>query len=110
MHCLIFAAYDVLGDCPEPCLEIRNGIVIRIIIIHSETSSEVYVAYSKSVTLEICYDVVHSLTFKGIYLLDSCDLRSDVEMQTDEIDVLALLEDIDKLVELVLGDSELVFI
>ena len=102
MYDLVFAANNVLCYRPEPCLEIRNCILVRVVIVHSKSTSEVYVVYLQSLALKICHDVVYSLTLKAEDFFNSGDLRSDMEMQADEVDVFAFLDDLDELVELVL--------
>ena len=94
MHRLILAAGNIFRYCPEPCLEIRNCILVRIVIINSETTSEVDVVHLQSLVLKIPHDVVDSLALKGIYLIYSCDLGSDMEVEAYEIDAATAAADV----------------
>jgi 4-deoxy-L-threo-5-hexosulose-uronate ketol-isomerase len=47
---------------------------------------------------------------KAEHFLDSCNLGTYVEVETEEIDVLALLNEFDQLVEFVIRDTEFVFV
>ena len=110
MYGLILSADDVFTYGPEPCVEVCYRVFVRVVIVHSETSSEVDVVDFESVSFEICNDVVDSPALKCIDFVHSGDLRTDMEVKADEIDVLALAEDVDEFVELVLRDAELVLI
>ena len=96
---LVFASDDVVGNGIEPSFEISDRASVRVVIIHSKTSTEIDVVYGKSLAFKVFYDFIHSLTLKREYFLHSSDLRADVEVETKEIDVLALLDEFDKLVE-----------
>ena len=110
MHCLVFTAVDILGNRPEPCLKVRNCILIRVVIIYTESSSQIDVRHLQTLAFKVCHDIIDSSALKSEYLLHAGDLGSDVEVQADEVDMLAFLDYVDELVELVLGDSELVLI
>ena len=74
MHGLVIPACDVFRYGPEPSLEIRNGIVIRVIIVDPETSSEIYIVYFQSVTFEVCNYFIDSSALQSEHFLDPGDL------------------------------------
>ena len=100
MDLLILAADDVLGNGAEPCLEVGYRISVRVIVIDSKSTSEVYVIDCQPFALEVLDNLVYSLTLQRENLLDSCDLRADMEMQAEEVYVFTLLDELYELVEL----------
>ena len=74
MNHLVRTSFDVLGNGPEPCVEICDGVSVRIVVVDAKSSAEVDVMYDKSLTLKVFYDVVDSLALESIDLIDSCDL------------------------------------
>mgnify|MGYP003439611217 CR=1 FL=1 len=94
----------------QPSVLIADNNFVNPISDSDIAFSEVYIVDSQSVSFEVCYDVIHSLTLQRKHFVNSCDLGTDVEVQADEVDVFALLEDVYELVELVLRDAELVLI
>ena len=110
MHGLVRSSFDVRGYGVEPCCEVGYCVAVRVVIVHSESSSEVYVVNDKALTLKIFNYVVHSFALQRVHFFDPCDLRAYVEVQTEEIEMFALLDELDELLEFVLRYAELVFV
>ena len=102
MYRLIRTAIDILGNSVEPSSKICDRCTVWIVIIHTETTSEIDIPYLDSVFLEISYNFIDSLALKSKYLTHTGNLRSDMEVQTEEFDVLALCQNLNQLVKLVL--------
>ena len=67
MYTLVRTSYYVFADGPEPCLEISDRIAVRIIVVNSQSSSEIDVSYGKPVTLEVGNNFIDPLVLSFIF-------------------------------------------
>ena len=108
MDPLVRAMPQMLRQGLEPKPELRDGMAVRIVIIHAQTAAQVDVVDLQPLALEMGNDAVRADAFMREHILHVRDLGPDMEMKPLENQILAGLEQGDDPVHVLLRDAEFV--
>ena len=108
MDLLVRPVAQVLRERLEPKSELRNGMAVGIVIIHTQPAAEIDVVHPQPLALEIGNDAVGTDAFVRENVLHIRDLRSDMEMQALEIQVFAIFDQGNDRIHVFFRNAELV--
>ena len=74
MYSLVITTGDVFCNGPEPGFEIWNCILIRIVIVDTESTTEVDIVHFQAFALEVGDNLIDSLALETENFFNACDL------------------------------------
>ena len=104
---LVRPQLQLSGIRREITLEIRNRLTVGVIIINAQSTTYIDMFHKYLTRLKPVLQLVHTIA-KGYEVSHIQYLRTDMEMQADEIDILHLLRHVDHLIHIFHADAKLI--